>query len=86
MNAKMNSIELRPIGTVLSEEDSTAKMSPQGGNAIIEIFPEYTAALDRIDENSHLWILFLVSRIQAGILTASPTRVNPNVPSMAFSP
>jgi len=80
MNAKMNSIELRPIGTVLSEEDSTAKMSPQGGNAIIEIFPEYTAALDRIDENSHLWILSWFHESRRGVLTASPTRVNPNVP------
>jgi len=80
MNAIMNTIELRPIGIVCSAEVSTAKMSPQGGSAIIEIFPEYAAALDRIDENSHLWILSWFHESRRGVLTASPTRVNPNVP------
>lgn len=80
MKVVMNSIELRPIGTVCSAEVSTAKMSPQGTCAIIEIFPEYAAALDKIGENSHLWILSWFHESRRDVLTASPARVNPDVP------
>jgi tRNA (adenine37-N6)-methyltransferase len=80
MGATMNSIELWPIGTVCSAEVSTAKMSPQGTCAIIEIFPEYAAALEKIGENSHLWILSWFHESRRDVLTASPARVNPNVP------
>jgi len=80
MKVVMNSIELWPIGTVCSSEVSTEKISPQGTCAIIEIFPEYAAALDKIGENSHLWILSWFHESRRDILTASPARVNPDVP------
>lgn len=80
MNATRNSMELRPIGTVISADVSTAKMSPQGSDAIIEIFPDYAAALDKIDKNSHLWILCWFHESRRNVLTASPSRVNPSVP------
>jgi tRNA (adenine37-N6)-methyltransferase len=79
-SASMNSMELRPIGTVYSVEVSTANMSPQGARAVIEIFPEYAAALEKIGENSHLWILSWFHESRRDVLTASPVRVNPTVP------
>jgi tRNA (adenine37-N6)-methyltransferase len=76
----MNAIELRPIGNVCSEESSTEEISLQGSRAVIEIFPEYAAALDRIDENSHLWILSWFHEARRDVLATSPKRVNPDLP------
>jgi len=75
-----NAMELRPIGMVRSAEDDTAKMSLQGIRSVIEIFPEYTAALERIDENSHLWILSWFHEARRDVLATSPKRVNPDLP------
>lgn len=80
MSAGIHSIELQPIGFVRSTEVSTADMSPEGNRAIVEVFPEYAAALDRIGENSHLWILSWFHESRRNVLKASPTRVNPDVP------
>ncbi|SEM75989.1 tRNA-Thr(GGU) m(6)t(6)A37 methyltransferase TsaA [Syntrophus gentianae] len=80
MKVVMNSIELRPIGVVCSAEASTAEISILGVRSVIEIFPEYAAALDKIDENSHLWVLSWFHESRRDVLTASPERVNPNVP------
>lgn len=76
----MNAIELRPIGNVCSEESCTEEISLQGSRAVIEIFPEYAAALDRIDENSHLWILSWFHEARRDVLATSPKRVNPDLP------
>lgn len=76
----MDSIKLRPIGTVRSAEHSTAGMSLQGTRAVIEIFPEYAAALERIGENSHLWILSWFHEARRDVLATSPKRVNPDLP------
>jgi len=80
MKVIMSSIELRPIGIVCSSEASTANISPQGISSVIEIFPEYAAALDKINENSHLWVLSWFHESRRDVLTASPERVNPRVP------
>ncbi|MDY0187668.1 MAG: tRNA (N6-threonylcarbamoyladenosine(37)-N6)-methyltransferase TrmO [Syntrophus sp. (in: bacteria)] len=79
MKPLTNSIELRPIGIVYSAENSTVKMPLQGLHSVIEIFPEYAAALEKIDESSHLWILAWFHESRRDVLKASPERVNPNV-------
>ncbi|OPY05488.1 MAG: S-adenosyl-L-methionine-binding protein [Syntrophus sp. PtaB.Bin001] len=77
----MNAIELRPIGTVHSAEKSTDRMSLQGCCAVIEIFPEYAAALEKINENSHLWVLCWFHEARRDVLATSPKRVNPDLPT-----
>jgi len=79
MSAGIHSIELSPIGVVRSGEVFTADMPPQRSRAIVEVFPQYAAALERIGENSHLWILSWFHEARRNVLTASPTRVNPEV-------
>lgn len=53
----MNQITLNPVGKVISERNSPDTMPLGGTDSIIEIFEEYSDALLRIEENSHLWVL-----------------------------
>ncbi len=77
----MNTIKLQPIGVVHSANDDTANTPLQGSGAIIELFSEYEGGLERIEENSHLWILSWFHEARRDVLTRVPTRVNPNAPS-----
>jgi tRNA-Thr(GGU) m(6)t(6)A37 methyltransferase TsaA len=76
----MNTIELRPVGIVRSADDSTAEMPLQGKTSVIEIFPEYAAALERIGEYSHLWILSWFHEAKRDVLATVPSKVNPDLP------
>jgi tRNA-Thr(GGU) m(6)t(6)A37 methyltransferase TsaA len=76
----MNTIELRPVGIVRSADDSTAEMPLQGKISVIEIFPEYAAALERIGEYSHLWILSWFHEAKRDVLATVPSKVNPDLP------
>ncbi|MEI6206507.1 MAG: tRNA (N6-threonylcarbamoyladenosine(37)-N6)-methyltransferase TrmO [Desulfuromonadales bacterium] len=77
----MNAINLQPIGVVHSVNNDTAKVPLQGGSAVIELCPEYEGGLEKIEENSHLWILSWFHEARRDVLTRVPTRVNPNAPS-----
>ncbi len=77
----MDNIELKPIGIVHATEGLTAEIPLHGRTSIIEIFPQYTEALDKIEENSHLWILSWFHEARRDLLTKSPARVNPDAPS-----
>lgn len=74
----MNTIELKPIGIVHSSDECTANIPLQGTAAVIEVFPEYAAALEKIGENSHLWILSWFHESKRDILALSPARINPD--------
>ena len=76
----MNTIELRPVGIVRSADDSTAEMPLQGKTSVIEICPEYAAALERIGEYSHLWILSWFHEAKRDVLATVPSKVNPDLP------
>jgi tRNA-Thr(GGU) m(6)t(6)A37 methyltransferase TsaA len=76
----MNEIEVRPVGVVCSADDATLHVPLQGNRAVIEIFPEYVAALERIDEYSHLWIQSWFHEAKRDVLATVPSKVNPDLP------
>lgn len=76
----MSTIEMNPIGVVRSDEAVTTEVQLQGNRAVIEVFPEYGAALERIGENSHLWILSWFHQARRDVLATVPVKVNPDLP------
>lgn len=74
------SIALKPIGVVRSEMDNPADVPLMGKSAVVEVFPEYSPALLRIEENSHLWLLLWFHQSNRSILKTVPQKVNPNLP------
>lgn len=49
--------QLKPIGAVRSPVTDRKAMPPWGVPASVEVFPEFSAGLLRIEKHSHLWIL-----------------------------
>jgi tRNA-Thr(GGU) m(6)t(6)A37 methyltransferase TsaA len=76
----MNTMELRPVGVVRSADEVTVKVPHQGSSAVIDIFPEYTAALERIGEYSQLWVLSWFHEAKRDVLATVPSKVNPDLP------
>jgi len=76
----MNEIEIRPVGVVRSADEETIHVPLQGNRAVIEIFPEYGAALERIEEYSHLWIQSWFHEAKRDVLATVPSKVNPDLP------
>jgi len=75
----LENICLNPVGRVVSSV-KTAKEMPAGGvPAVIEILPPYEAALLRIEENSHLWILSWFHQSDRSNLV-TPPGVNRDLP------
>ncbi|NLB88069.1 MAG: tRNA (N6-threonylcarbamoyladenosine(37)-N6)-methyltransferase TrmO [Syntrophomonadaceae bacterium] len=72
---------LNPVGVVISSVADINEMPLGGKTAQIEIFPEYSDALLRIETNSHLWILSWFHKANREILQASPRRINPELPN-----
>lgn len=70
---------LKPVGHVISPVADTNDMPPGGVPAVIEILPEYEAALHRIEENSHIWIQSWFHMSRRDKLTTSPG-VNTDLP------
>lgn len=73
---------VRPVGIVHAESSDPLDVPVHGRlkPAYIEIFPEYSQALLRIEENSHLWILLWFHQSDRSILSTTPTRINPDLP------
>ncbi len=76
----MDTVAMRPVGVVRSAVGAPAAISLEGVRAVIEIAPEYAAALEKIEENSHLWVLAWFHEARRDVLATSPVRVNPGVP------
>jgi len=74
------SIVLNPIGIVRSGVELLSEVPITGKPAEIEVFPQYSQALLRITENSHLWILLWFHQAERNKLTKVPARVNPFLP------
>jgi len=74
------SISLKPIGMVRSDMANPADVPLVGKSAVVEVFPEYSPALLRIEENSHLWLLLWFHQSDRKVLTTVPRKVNPNLP------
>lgn len=70
-------ITLNPIGIVESWITNSDDMPTNGIQAGIRLFPQYTGALERIEEYSHLWILTWFHQAPRNVVTAIPSKVNP---------
>ncbi|MGI6096899.1 MAG: tRNA (N6-threonylcarbamoyladenosine(37)-N6)-methyltransferase TrmO [Dethiobacteria bacterium] len=77
---KVEQVCLTPIGKVHADFHETNKVPITGGQAFVEIFPEYLPALQRIEENSHLWLLMWFHEADRDLLRTVPGRVNKNLP------
>ena len=76
----MSPVEVRPIGRVHSPVTDTKLVSLSGGQAMVEVFPEFEAGLHRIGEYSHLWVMCWFHRANREKLRSAPKRVNPYLP------
>lgn len=77
----MEKMILDPVGVVVSSVDDINEMPLGGKTAQIEIYPEYSDALLRIETNSHLWILSWFHKSNRQVLQANPHKVNPDLPT-----
>ena len=68
------SIVLQPIGYVRSALTSLDDYLPPGQPAWIDIRPEYQEALERIEDNSHLWALLWFHKSDRQLLKTIPRR------------
>ena len=73
----IESITLNPVGIVKSPITDSHSMPLTGSEARIEIFPQFSAALERIEEYSHLWILTWFHQAARDATTVVPMKVNP---------
>lgn len=73
-------IVLKPIGYVRSPLASLDDYLPPGRPAWIDIRPEYHEALERIGENSHLWVLLWFHKSDRRLLKTVPRSFNPDIP------
>ena len=70
------SISLKPIGGEIRGGQSGGR-TLMGKSAVVEVFPEYSPALLRIEENSHLWLLLWFHQSNRKVLTTVPRKINP---------
>ena len=77
---EVKQITLNPIGRVHTDFHNIDQVPVKGGEAFIEIFPDYLPALLRIEENSHLWILSWFHKAERDVLQVVPKKVNENLP------
>lgn len=74
---EVDSITLSPIGIVKSEITDTKIMPLSGVTAQIEVFPQFSEALEHIEESSHLWILSWFHKAPRDVMKVVPMKVNP---------
>jgi putative methyltransferase, YaeB/AF_0241 family len=72
-----DSITLSPMGIVKSKITDSKIMPLSGVAAQIEVFPQFSEALERIDESSHLWILSWFHKAPRDVMKVVPMKVNP---------
>jgi len=73
-------ILINPIGVVKSGFENPDDVPIGGKTAEVEVFPQYSKALIRIEENSNLWLLLWFHKSDRNCLSTVPRRVNPNLP------
>lgn len=80
MNKDPNTIVLKPIGVVRSPVLTLEDYPEPGQSAWIEVLPQYREALQRIEANSHLWVLLWFHRSDRNLLKTVPRRYSLNLP------
>ena len=75
-------LTLGPVGVVHSEIRDRKRMPAWGAPAVVEIFPEFEAALHRIEKHTHLWILawLVQGRRERHVLQVTPRGVSDRGP------
>jgi len=76
----MNGPELKFIGKIVSPASDSGALPLQGVCAEAHIFDEYSAALDDIDEHSHIWLLCWLHEADRGRLKVVPRRIKADSP------
>lgn len=73
-------ILLNPIGRVHADFKDVERVPVKGGEAFVEVFPEYRPGLLGIEENSHLWLQLWFHEAERDVLQIVPRRVNEDLP------
>lgn len=73
----MAEICMKPIGTVRAGTGDIYAVSKEGESVVVEVKPEYLPALQRIEENSHLWIICWFDKAERDILQSMPKIMEP---------
>lgn len=70
-------LTLQPVGEVRSPVRERKQMPVWGVSASVEIFPQFEAALHRIEKHSHLWVLawLTMGRDERDVLQVTPRGV-----------
>jgi len=55
MSSRANPITMRPIGRVVASEDAH--------HSRIEVWPEFAAGLDGVEEHEHLWVIYWMHQL-----------------------
>ncbi len=80
MNIDPGTIVLKPIGVVRSRVLTLDDYPETGESAWIEVLPQYRQALQRIEANSHLWVLLWFHQADRTLLKTIPRRYSPDIP------
>jgi len=70
--------KLKFIGEISANIGETSDLPLQGANAAAHIYPDFAAALDTIDEHSHIWLLVWLHQADRDRLKVVPKRVKSN--------
>jgi len=73
-------IVINPIGVVRTSMKNPEDVPIPGQPGQVEIFPQYSRGLFRIEENSHIWLQLWFHKSDRSCLSTVPRRVNPNLP------
>ncbi len=73
----MKEICIKPVGVVKSSVNDLYSMPMGGEKGIIAIKDEYTPALHRIEENSHIWIISWFDQADRNLLQVTPRILGP---------
>ncbi|MDD2620623.1 MAG: tRNA (N6-threonylcarbamoyladenosine(37)-N6)-methyltransferase TrmO [Syntrophomonadaceae bacterium] len=74
-----DSVNLKPIGIVHNTFIDPDKVKIFVENSTIEVFPEYTDAMERMTEHSHIWVLGWFHKADRNVLKVTP-RINKSLP------
>jgi tRNA-Thr(GGU) m(6)t(6)A37 methyltransferase TsaA len=80
MSSRIQPFEAVPIGVVHSTVTSIDAMPLAGVPASVEVFPQYAAALDGVDEYSHLFVFSFMDQAARDVLRASPRKLGQGLP------
>jgi len=68
-------MQFRQIGTVSCDYADRESVPRLGGPTAVELFPEYSDGLLRLEKHSHLWVLVWLDQAQRDILQVTPRGV-----------